>query len=84
MFLPKREVRIPLTAVSELTFTKSHLGKATVYDLLKVRFSVEGRTDSIAFYLTEPASWKLRIEELKAQTVSNGKFGVTPPKQDGP
>jgi hypothetical protein len=66
MFLPKSDLRIPLDAITELTFTKSHAGKATIYDLLKVRFSAEGKTDSIAWYLTDPQAWKNRIEELKA------------------
>jgi hypothetical protein len=66
MFLPKRDLRVPLDAITELTFTKSHLGKATMFDLLKVRFSVEDKSDSIAWYLTNPAAWKNRIEELKA------------------
>src|SRR5262245_11939505 len=48
MFLPKWDLRVPLDAITELTFTKSHLGKATIYDLLKVQFSLEGKTDSIA------------------------------------
>ena len=66
MFLPQRDLRVPLDAITELTLTKSHLGKATIYDLLKVRFSAEDKTDSIAWYLTDPQAWKDRIEELKA------------------
>ena len=65
-FVPGADLRVPLGAITELTFTKSHLGKATIYDLLKVRFSVDGQTDSIAWYLTDPTAWKTRIEELKA------------------
>jgi hypothetical protein len=67
MFLPDRNLRVPLDAISELTFTKCHLGKATTYDLLKVRFSAEGKSDSIAWYLTDPAGWKNKIEELKSR-----------------
>lgn len=67
MFLPKRDLRVPLDAITEITFTKSHLGKATMFDLLKVRFSVEDRSDSIAWYLTDPKEWKNRIEELMAK-----------------
>lgn len=71
MFLPKREFRIPIDAITELTFTKSHLGKATIYDLLKVRFTGEGTPDSIAWYLTDPAAWNARIEALKAASSTN-------------
>ena len=71
MFLPKGDLRVPLGAITELTFTKSHLGKATIYDLLKVRFSVEDKSDSIAWYLTDPPAWKNRIEDVKAGKATN-------------
>jgi hypothetical protein len=66
LFVPKREVCIPLDAITELTLTKSHLGKATIYDLLKVRFAKDGKADSIAWYLADPQAWKSRIEQLRA------------------
>ena len=71
MFLPKRDLRVPLDAITELTFTKSHLCKSTIYDLLKVRFSVEDKSDSIAWYLTDPPAWKNRIEDVKAGKATN-------------
>jgi hypothetical protein len=71
MFLPKRDLRVPLDAITAITFTKSHLGKATIFDLLKVRFSVEDKSDSIAWQLTNPKAWKSRIEELKAGRVTS-------------
>jgi hypothetical protein len=54
LFLPERDLRVPLDAITELTFTRSHLSKMTIHDLLKVAFSVEGKLDSIAWYLTDP------------------------------
>ena len=65
-FVRGADLRVPLAAITELSFTRSHLGKATIHDLLKVRFSIDGATDSIAWCLTAPAAWKNRIEELKA------------------
>ena len=65
-FVSAGDVRVPLKAITEVTFTKTHLGKATIYDLLKVRFAVDDKPDSIAWYLTDPKAWKSRIEELKA------------------
>jgi hypothetical protein len=65
-FVRGADLRVSLGAITELSFTKSHLGKATIFDLLKVRFSVDGTTDSIAWYLTDPTAWKDKIEELKA------------------
>jgi hypothetical protein len=67
MFLPRKEVCVPLESVIELSITKSHLGKATLHDLLKVRFHAEGKEDSIAWYLADPHGWKARIEELTAK-----------------
>jgi hypothetical protein len=71
MFLPKSEICIPLETITELAITKSHLGKATPFDLLKVSYSVKGKKDSIAWYLTDPAAWKRKIESLKA-----GQFAI--------
>ena len=67
MLIPSKEVRVPLDAITELTLTKRHLGKATIYNLLKVSFSVDGKMDSIAWYLTDPQAWKTQIEALRAK-----------------
>ena len=66
MFLPKSDLCVPFDTITQLAITKSHLGKATPYDLLKVRFSTKEKSDSIAWYLTDPRAWKNRIEELMA------------------
>lgn len=66
-FVRGADLRVSLGAITELSFTKRHLGKATMYDLLKVQFSADGKTDSIAWYLTDPKGWKGRIEELIAE-----------------
>jgi hypothetical protein len=64
-FLPQSELRIPLNAITEVTCTKCQLGKATLYELFKVHFTVDGQPDSIAWYLTESLTWKTRIDTLK-------------------
>ena len=66
MFLPRRDFVVPQDAITELSLTKSPLGKATIFDLLKVRFTADGKPDSLAWYLTDPRAWKTRIEELTA------------------
>ncbi len=71
MFLPKSDLRVPLVAITELTIGNRHLGKAAIYPLLKIHFSVDGKRDSIAWYLTDPQAWKNRIEELKAGGPAN-------------
>jgi hypothetical protein len=63
-FVPGADLRVPITAITDLSFTKNHLGKATIYNLLKVRFSTNGETDSIAWYLKDPNTWKAKIEEI--------------------
>lgn len=67
MFLPARDVRVPIDAITRVTFANTHLGKATIYDLLKVEFTAEDKQDSIAWYVTDPVPWKNRIEELRAE-----------------
>lgn len=71
MFLPKSDNCVPLDTITELAITKTHLGKVTPYDLLKVNYVAEGKMDSIAWYLTDPRAWKLRIEGLKSGCHSN-------------
>ncbi|MFN9719973.1 MAG: hypothetical protein ACK58L_14840 [Planctomycetota bacterium] len=75
-FLTGGDVRVPLEAITEVTFTKHHLGKATIYDLLKVRFAIDDKPDSIAWYLTDPKAWKSRIEELKATMAADERQQV--------
>lgn len=70
-FVRGADLRVSLGAITELTFTKSHLGKATIFDLLKVRFTIDGESDSIAWFLTDPKAWKNRIEELKASMAAD-------------
>lgn len=71
MFLPKSDLCVPLDTITQLAITKSHLGKATPCDLLKVRFSTKEKSDSIVWYLTDPRAWKNRIEELIARDPMN-------------
>jgi hypothetical protein len=70
-FVPGADLRVPPGTITEVTFTKSHLGKATIYDLLKVRFVVDGKPDSIAWYVADPRAWKERIEEVQAAKPSS-------------
>jgi hypothetical protein len=64
--LPKAEFSVPLETIGKMEITKSHLGKAVPYDLLKVYFEAEEGEDSVAWWVEEPAAWIQRIEALKA------------------
>jgi hypothetical protein len=66
MFMPKSDLRIPLDAVTEVSLTRSHLGKATIHKLLKVRFALNGNADSIAWYVKDSQAWKERIDQIRA------------------
>lgn len=65
MLLPHKEFRVPLTNITQLTIAKSHLGKATPFDLLKVTFLNEGKEDSIAWLIKNPRNWISAIEQAK-------------------
>jgi hypothetical protein len=69
-FLPKSDLRIPLSAITDLTLTKRHKGKISIYDLLKIHFTADGRPDSAAWYVTAPRAWIKQIETLKGEKSS--------------
>lgn len=65
MLLPNKEFRIPIKNITRMTITKSHLGKATPFDLLKVTFLNEGKEDSIAWLIKRPNDWISAIEQIR-------------------
>lgn len=60
-FLPARDLRIPCESIVEVKTTRSHLGKSIGRDLLFVAFEVDGRRDSVAWYVTDVAAWVGRL-----------------------
>lgn len=66
-FVRGADLHVPLSAITDLSLTKSHLGKSTPHNLLKVQFSVDEKQDSIAWYLTDAKGWKSTIEVLIAE-----------------
>ena len=63
MWFPRREVRIPRSAITAVERTKWHLGKSVGRTLLRVRFTNdEGRPDSVAWWVRDLPAW----EELLA------------------
>jgi hypothetical protein len=72
MLVPKTEICIAISSIRDMTVTKQHLYKVTPFDLLKVVYSENGQLDSIAWYLSQPAMWKQRIEMLQVESLSRG------------
>ena len=62
LYVPERELRIPLSAIEEISFVRSHLGKTQGVDLLHVRFA----GDAIAWRLPDAGDWKTKIESARA------------------
>jgi hypothetical protein len=71
-FVPLLELRIPLDTITNITLTKSHRGKTTLYDLLKIHFTSNGQTDAVAWYVADPQAWKTQIEMLKTTAATEG------------
>ncbi len=67
LYVPERELRIPLPSVKAVSIVRSHLGKSGGVDLLHVLFTTsDGGEDAIAWRLPKPDAWKARIEALLA------------------
>lgn len=65
MYVPTRELRIPLASIDAVSLVRSHLGKTQGTKLLHVRFTREGVEDAIAWRLTGPDAWKAKIDALR-------------------
>ena len=66
LYLPQRELRIPLESVKAVSIARSHLGKTGGAKLLHVVFTHEGVEDAIAWRLPDPDAWKAKIDGLRA------------------
>lgn len=58
MWVPQRELKIPLHSIIEVKTTKKHLGKTKLKPLLKVVFkNKKGRRDSCAWLVSDITKW---------------------------
>jgi hypothetical protein len=65
-WLPRREFRIPLTAIQAIETPTSYLGKTNFRPLLKVVFRNEaGNTDSMAWLVPDVEGLKRTLEEVR-------------------
>lgn len=61
-WVPNRLLRIPRSAIVQVTKTRSHLGKTIGRDLLKVAWATElGKQDSIALWVRDLDGWLLAL-----------------------
>lgn len=65
MYVPDRELKIPLASIKAVSLVRSHLGKTQGTDLLHVRYETEGAEDAIAWRVPKPAAWKAKLDELR-------------------
>lgn len=66
LYVPQRELRIPLSTITAVTHPRSHLGKTGGVKLLHVAFTTSAGPDAIAFRLVDLDGWTARIESLRA------------------
>lgn len=59
MWLPRRELAIPLSRVTAVERATSHLGKTIGRELLRVRFTNDaGQPDSVAWFVRDLPMWE--------------------------
>ncbi len=65
MWLPKKEVRIPVSAITGVETTRTHLGKSKGKLLLKVKFKNRmGEDDSAAWLVSDLQEWKQKLQKI--------------------
>lgn len=64
--LPRREYRVPLSAITQVSNPRSHLGKSNVTKLLRVDFIRDGKVDAIAWMVGEEfETWTQAVQEAR-------------------
>lgn len=66
LYVPERELRIPLRSIQATSLVRTHLGKTTGAKLLKIEFTAESGRDSIAWCVRDPEVWLGQIDALRA------------------
>ena len=62
MFVPRREVTIPLDRITSVSMPRSHLRKTVGMKLLRVDFASESGEDAAAWAVRDPGQW---VADLK-------------------
>ncbi len=66
--VPQREDVIPMTSITATSLTRTHLGKATPFKLIKLQFQGPSGPDSIAVMLRNPQAMLDTIETTRGRT----------------
>lgn len=72
LYVPERELRIPLGSIEAVTNPRSHLGKTSGAKLLHVRFRRDAGEDAVAWRVPDPEAWKAKLEALRPQSEHSG------------
>ncbi len=65
LYVPRRKIEIPISAIRRVGVAKSHLGKSIFRPLLLVEFvNREGIEDSVAFFVPDLDSWLSALSRL--------------------
>lgn len=59
------DLAIPLASITAVTTARSHLGKTIARPLLHVAFTVDGASDSIAWYCPDVPGWITALEAAR-------------------
>ncbi|HQE84152.1 MAG TPA: hypothetical protein PLM14_14215 [Candidatus Hydrogenedentes bacterium] len=68
--LPRTEIDIPLTSLTCVTTTRSHLGKTIFRPLLFVKFDAGEGADSIAWAVRDTEDWVQAVEAARKTAVA--------------
>lgn len=63
--VPRRDLRIPIEAVSEVGTARSHLGKTYFRDLLRVSFTASGAADTGVWYVSDVPRWLAALADQR-------------------
>lgn len=66
LYLPARDLSIPLASIRDVSIVRSHLGKTSGAKLLHVRFVKDGGEDAVAWRVPDPDAWKTKIDALRS------------------
>lgn len=70
--VPRREIRVPLAAITEIKTVRWHLGKSYARPLLFVGFDGPSGPDSIAWYVPDVPGWMEAVERARRPTRAIG------------